>query len=153
MIHSLGKGENHPLSDLFSVFFDYLYFQIVEIDFFDPVVLTEFGFAVALEIRNIGIQPDRNSQIPGVADTVESPEYFVRPCFFGVIADHQIFCCLVVFQDQPAPESKHVCILSAGIQFPASVFSDTISCGFGCVKFPCIQEIIILYWNQPAKTG
>lgn len=135
----------------FSVFFDNLNFKKIKIDLFDPVVLSEFRFAVAFKIGNVGIQPDRHCQIPGIADAVQSPENLVGSCLAGIVADYEILFRVIVFQDQTAPESKHVIVLSAGFFLPVSLFLNTISCGFRRVKFPCMQKIIILYYNQPAS--
>ena len=75
------KPERFPgrlfVSPSRAILLDYLNFQKIKFNLFNPVVLTEFCFAVTLEICDVGIQPDRNRKVPCVADAFKPAEDLV----------------------------------------------------------------------------
>ena len=69
------------------IFFDHFYFKIIEIDLFHEIILAETRFAVAFEIVDRGVQPERFSQIELDADFIQRAENLVGPCISRGIAD------------------------------------------------------------------
>lgn len=68
-----------------SVFFDDMEFQIIEVDVIYKAVRAKAGLCVALELLDIGVQPDGPAQVKGMADLIQRMKYFMRPGIFGVV--------------------------------------------------------------------
>ena len=69
--------------DISLIFFDHLDLQIIEIDIFYEVILSESRFSMTLKFLDGFIQPDRLAQIKGVTDLIQRAEDLVGA---GVIA-------------------------------------------------------------------
>lgn len=60
-----------------SVFFDDLYFEVIEGNGFGEIVLGKAGFAVKLEIPHRGVEPDGVTQIKFCADFINGMKNFM----------------------------------------------------------------------------
>lgn len=80
------------------IFFDYLDFQIVEIDVFDEIVLRKPHFAAALEICNVFVQPDRPPQVELSTDFVQSAKYLVCACICAAVLNTGVLQQVIVFK-------------------------------------------------------
>ncbi len=72
------------------IFFDYVNFQIVKINGFNEIILTEAGLRMAFEFVDGGIQPDRLSKIKLITDLVYCGKDLVGAGVCCIIADHGI---------------------------------------------------------------
>ncbi len=82
----------------FSVFFDDLDLQTVEVDGFDEVVTGEPGFAPSLEIPDIHIQPDGLGQVKFPAQSRQAVEDLGSPAVLTVITDDMVLQQVVLFE-------------------------------------------------------
>lgn len=71
-------------------------FKKIEVDLFDKRILTEPGLAIALEIGDIGIEPDGDREIKTHADLLQRGKNFFSTTlghvsiFYDGIPDHMI---------------------------------------------------------------
>lgn len=84
------------------IFFNYLNFQIVEVDVFYKVVLCKPYLAVAFKIRYGFVQPHRSPQVKLAAYFIQSMEDFVSPCVGAAVFDAGILQHVIVFKG-PCP--------------------------------------------------
>ena len=96
----MGGGDNPPsvkLAGWYSIFFNHLNFQIVEINLFNETVLPEPRFVSLLEFTDRGVQPDWVPQIHFVADLLQAVEYLVGAGVISVITDDRILYQMIIF--------------------------------------------------------
>ena len=95
----MGGGDNPPsvkLAGWYSIFFNHLNFQIVEINLFNETVLPEPRFVSLLEFTDRGVQPDWVPQIHFITNLLQTVEYLVCAGFITVIADDGILYLMFV---------------------------------------------------------
>lgn len=73
-------------------------FQIVKIDGFYKAVLTESCLCVTLKIPDVGIEPDRFSEIKLRADFIKCVKNFFGSRGGGIVTDDGILQQMIVFQ-------------------------------------------------------
>ena len=74
-----------------SIFFDDLYFQIIEGNGFGEIVLGKAGFAVKLEIPHRGVQPDGMPKVKFRADFINGMKNFMGAGIgSGILHNHII---------------------------------------------------------------
>lgn len=97
--------ENRP-AQARSVFLYDVKFQKIKINLLDKAVLPEACSGMTLKFSDIGVQPDRLSQIKGTADIVQCPENLMRAGIRAVVAGRDIFEQMIVFYDF-SPYTEH----------------------------------------------
>ena len=74
-------------------------FQIVKIDGIHERILTEASLGIALKIRDVGLEPDGDTEVKGHADFLQSSKDFFGTGHVRVIVDdYHILKQMIVFE-------------------------------------------------------
>ena len=85
-----------------SIFLNHMNFQIIEINAFHKIVLSEPHLAVPFKIRYGLVQPDRPGQVEPQAYLIQRPEDLVGAGVCTAVGDTGILKHMIVFED-PCP--------------------------------------------------
>ena len=67
------------------ILLDYLHFQVIKVDFLHKIIFPEPCFGMALELLDIGIQPDGLSQVEAIAGLLQRIKNLMGSGFIAFI--------------------------------------------------------------------